>query len=479
MAIKSKYDVVIIGAGVSGLICGAYLAKYGRKVLIVEKNHNPGGCCVSFMRNGFRFDAGAHIIGGCGVTGVMTRILRNLNIDQVFVKITPTDRFFFDGDVIEISDTVKEYIATLKKLFPKEKKIGDFFEKILTFSKRIQDIVSYESDITYQQLLDNYFEDKKIKAILSGQSGFLGISPSRASEKAMAAMMISYLVGGAYYPLGGASSISDKLAANFSSRGGDLLLRTSAKKLVIKNGNVTELLIEKDGELVSVKSDFFVSSIDAHMTMYNIIGREHIANDAIESINRSNPSQSLFALYLGTSLQKDVVDKNVGWHYRDYDVNDGLKDCYYISAPSLYDSKAAPDNKTTLEVFRMIDQMSGEHGKAKTDRLSYQKQTVSFLKTLFPSIESEILVKETAMPSTIEKYTGSYLGAAYGWGMECDQYRRNDIIDKNLFRNLFHTGQWTNPGGGILAVAISGYFIAKKVLAGNESARMASLEGKI
>ena len=44
--IDSKYDVIIIGAGIGGLVCGCYLAKAGMKVLIVEKNAKPGGYCT-------------------------------------------------------------------------------------------------------------------------------------------------------------------------------------------------------------------------------------------------------------------------------------------------------------------------------------------------------------------------------------------------------------------------------------------------
>jgi len=46
--LKDKYDAVIIGAGISGLVCGCYLAKAGMNVLIVERNAQPGGYCISF-----------------------------------------------------------------------------------------------------------------------------------------------------------------------------------------------------------------------------------------------------------------------------------------------------------------------------------------------------------------------------------------------------------------------------------------------
>ena len=59
----NKYDVVILGAGMGGLVCGCYLAKAGMKVLIVEKNTRPGGYCMSFSVNGFYFDACVHSLG--------------------------------------------------------------------------------------------------------------------------------------------------------------------------------------------------------------------------------------------------------------------------------------------------------------------------------------------------------------------------------------------------------------------------------
>src|SRR4030042_4984628 len=76
-----KYDVVIIGAGIAGLVCGCYLAKTGIKTLIVEKNAKPGGYCTSFTRAGFHFDACAHSLGSCREGGNIITMLKELEID--------------------------------------------------------------------------------------------------------------------------------------------------------------------------------------------------------------------------------------------------------------------------------------------------------------------------------------------------------------------------------------------------------------
>ena len=55
---EEKYDVVVVGAGIAGLICANYLVSSGHKVILVEHNHQAGGLMGGFRRKGFYFDAG-------------------------------------------------------------------------------------------------------------------------------------------------------------------------------------------------------------------------------------------------------------------------------------------------------------------------------------------------------------------------------------------------------------------------------------
>src|SRR5574339_835946 len=58
---KSK-SVIVIGAGIGGIVAATHLAKHGFKVTVVEKNSRPGGRCDRFSRDGHQFDAGPTLL---------------------------------------------------------------------------------------------------------------------------------------------------------------------------------------------------------------------------------------------------------------------------------------------------------------------------------------------------------------------------------------------------------------------------------
>ena len=61
-----KYDVIVIGAGLGGLECACLLSQAGRSVLVLEKEHQTGGCLQSYRRRGLDYDTGFHYVGGLG-----------------------------------------------------------------------------------------------------------------------------------------------------------------------------------------------------------------------------------------------------------------------------------------------------------------------------------------------------------------------------------------------------------------------------
>ena len=86
---QTKYDVIIIGAGIGGLVCGCYLSRKGAKVLVIEKNSEVGGYCRSFTKNGFTFNSYIRGFVGAKKGGIFNRILVDLGLENKLKLLRP------------------------------------------------------------------------------------------------------------------------------------------------------------------------------------------------------------------------------------------------------------------------------------------------------------------------------------------------------------------------------------------------------
>ena len=205
--LSTEYDVVVVGAGIGGLICGAYLMKSGAKVLIVDRHWVPGGLCSFFKRKGFYFDAGAHYFGSIGDRksfGGM--LLRGLDLDVEFIRVDPVDILHFPDETIELPADFELHIELLESRFPREREnIRAFFRETLRIyrhfyrGKQKSEILERYRWCSYQELLDRYFQDAKLKAILSATAPYIGTSANRVSAIGMASMIMSYFYDGGLF----------------------------------------------------------------------------------------------------------------------------------------------------------------------------------------------------------------------------------------------------------------------------------------
>ena len=78
-----------------------------------------------------------------------------------------------------------------------------------------------------------------------------------------------------------------------------------------------------------------------------------------------------------------------------------------------------------------------------------------------PVKKGKIDIIDTATPMTLQRYTGNYLGAAFGW----NQLPGNFMFDTHGLKNFYIAGHWSEMGGGVLAAAYSGARAAKDILA--------------
>ncbi|MCP5069678.1 MAG: NAD(P)-binding protein, partial [bacterium] len=84
-----RYDVIVIGSGLAGLLAGCGLARKGYRVLMLEEHSIPGGCTTNFERKGYRFEASNHVMNGCERGGMTYAQLEKVGAHEraEFIKI--------------------------------------------------------------------------------------------------------------------------------------------------------------------------------------------------------------------------------------------------------------------------------------------------------------------------------------------------------------------------------------------------------
>ena len=461
------YDAIIIGAGIAGLVCAAFLAKCGKKVLMVEQHFIPGGYCTSFKRKGFTFDAAVHHIGGCGKWNVVGRCFKTLGIEMDFYPLDPMDHLIFPNFSIEIPADLDEYIVRLQERYPLEKdNIKDFFQDFVklyraTFNNEKSQIIDTYKDRTYGEMLNAFFKNDELKMILAGQWGYIGLPPTQASAIAMCQMMINYLKDGAFFPAGGTQEFANAIFKKFIDFGGHVMLSSKIKKILL-NGNSVKGIKLQDGK--EIPSGLVVSNADARQTFFGLLeGKADLY--FLKKIEEMRESCSFFLLYLGVGGDIDLSNLKRGFYHTATDVSTMDKEWLYISVPTKICPTLAPSNKQIISVVVYLDKAMY---KNVTDWKSFKERmtlnTIHRLESYIPDLKKYIEVKESATPKTLERYTSNTNGAAYGWEVTVDQMWENRLPHKTPIENLYLTGHWTRPGPGICAVVSSGWGVANLIM---------------
>ena len=459
---KDRYDVVIIGAGLSGLVCGCYLAKAGMKVLIAEQHHKPGGYCTSFKRKGFTFDAAAHSFGGYRADGIVKRIFTELGLDTL-VKIKrydPSDIIISPDYRISFRTDINITIHELQEKFPNEHRgIESFFSFLIspdpTFSARMR-------NWTFKNLLDHYFTSDILKAFLSFPLfGNGGLPPWLMSAFNGMQIFTEFLIDGGYYPEGGMQALPDALANRFKDLGGELRLKCLIKKITT-NDHKTSGILSEEGEYSP--SEYVVSNCDARQTFLHLLDANVVGHDLLGKIKTMRHSLSMFILYLGLSKPFDNLPKGGinTWYLPHYDLHKVYNSACEGDLTYIVMVRVSPDKKSVL-AFANTAYMNNNYW-IENKKKFIASSILSVEKNYIPELSKSIVFQDAATPSTLYKYTLNNEGAAYGWASIPSQLAVSEMRRPLFIQNLFLTGHWTTLGAGIPAVAYIGHDTAKRII---------------
>jgi len=477
--LEEKYDVIIIGAGIGGLVCGCYLAKAGLKTLIVEQHDKAGGCCSSFVRKGIRFDAGVHSLGSCREDGVLGIILDELGLRErlKLCKNDTIDRIFSDNYNVLIRRNVQETIDIFSDSFPREaKNIRDFFNFINSFRNSGTIYYRFYKQLIHKKFADVlriYFKNSELITLFNILLLNTGVPSSEISALSAIMLYREFILDGGYYPLGGMQSFSNILAQKFIELGGNILLSRKVKKIVILNNQLKGVLIKNNNY---IHSKYIVSDCDARETFFELIGKEYLETEFINAIDQLLPTPSLFTVYLGInkSYISDRDTINNLWNFpSSSNFSKNFLNIFHNKEPYFregvccfvhnFNTQNHQGIKNLIYLLVNANYMDENYWTLNKQRVG--EEIIKRAENIMPGLSSSIIIKELSNPIDIAKFTLNYKGAANGWMYTPLQISSNIVKIKSKPNHLYMTGHWINQPlpGGITSVAFLGKKTAKLV----------------
>jgi phytoene desaturase len=480
------YDVVVIGSGLGGLSAAALLAKAGKKVLVAERHHRPGGYVHGFERDDYVFDSAVHLLSAEGglAQGVLTLVGAQDACD--LIRVDPFYTVVFPDLRLEVPLTVDAYVEAHARHFPDQEgplrelidvcfQIPDEMRRVPTepglmdlvrFPRQCPQLFRYRN-ASVADLSDKYLTNDRMKALFGAVWPYMGLPPSRLSLLGYAMMWTSYIDGGTLYCRGGFQRLANAYVTGLERNGGELVLGREVQKIAVEDGRAVGVVLDGD-ELI--RASTVVSNAGAVQTAERLVGSEHLPPKYLKKLRDLKLSQSCFVLYLATDFDVRKLGAThemfiyPDWNFDNVYANllDGQPSSVGITMPSLHDPTLAPEGEYVLTVITLLPWAQAASWEKGSE--PYVEALLQVLYGAFPELDGRITFLERASPRTLERYTANPNGAAYGWDMTPDQMGRNRPDHRTPLEGLFLSGHWTQPGAGAGGVIVSGVQTAQLVL---------------
>ncbi len=493
---KDKYDVVIVGSGLGGLVCAVILAKEGKKVCVLEKNAQYGGNLQTFVRDKTIFDTGVHYIGGLEKGQNLYRYFSYLGIMDS-LKLHKMDEVF---DVISIGDKqyphaqgYDNFVKNLAEIFPDEK------QNIQNFCDQLQDMCNnfplynlnpggkYNSEkllLNAKETIEKHTQNPTLRAVLASSS-FLYAGTDKSPLFVHALTVDSYIQSSWRCRMGG-SQIGKQLVKQLRLHGGEIYRHSEVKSINIID-NVVQSVSLKSGK--KVIGDSYISNLEPETTM-KMGGLSNFRKSFYQRVSNLKPTMSAFSIYI--VLKPNTMEyrnhnfyhfgsENDVWTQQQYNETTWPKVWILgMSAPKDEDNFA--DALTILTYMKFDDVKKWENtfntASDENDRgENYEEFKNRKAETLldavelkFPGLRGKIKSMHTSTPLSYRDYIGVSDGNMYGFQKDSDDPLLTFVSTKTKVENLYLTGQSVNMHG-VLGVTISAVTTCNSILGGDTLSR--------
>ena len=137
-----------------------------------------------------------------------------------------------------------------------------------------------------------------------------------------------------------------------------------------------------------------------------------------------------------------------------------MRDAFKVFVPTMYEPKMAPPDGQIIILQRIMDLRYDEVPDWAEHKGAIERDLMARLEGVMPGVSERIVLRQSASALTSWRFTLNRHGAMLGWEMSPDQLGEGRPPIDSPVRNLYFTGHWTRPGGGITPVIVSAMDVA-------------------
>ena len=523
-----KYDAVIVGGGHNGLVTAAYLARAGRKALVLERRELVGGCAVTEeIWPGYRVSTAAYL------TSLMQeRIVRELELERFGYRVDAKDPAFFsafpDGrhffmwqdraktleeiarfsrrdaevypayeDLLErISQVVEGLLLTTPPNFP-PRGVFDFVD-YLKLAGRMRglspkDVVALVKVFTQSaaEFLDEWFESEQVKVTLA-TDGVIGANGGPRSP-GTAYILLHHCMGGVAghrglwgFVRGGMGAVSESIAASARAKGVAIRTNAPVAKVAVRGGRAQGVVLESGEE---IEAGVVASNLDPKVTFLRLLEERDLEPDFLQAIRHFRIEGTSCKINLGLNGLPEFTayPGAPGPHHRatmhicpniDY-VERAWDDAKYgqpserplleLTIPTMYDPSLAPAGKHVMGIFLQYAPYTLRSGTWDELREPFGDRVIALIEEYVPNIRRIVEHRQVLSPLDLERRFGITGGNIFHGEMSLDQlFVMRPAAGWARYRTpvegLYLCGSGAHPGGGVMGAP--GFNCAREILKG-------------
>ncbi|CAG0923043.1 unnamed protein product, partial [Notodromas monacha] len=412
--VSQQWDVIVIGSGPSGLTSAYFLAKAGKKVLVLEQHDTVGGTLHTFVEHGYEFDTGHHISIAHGedelfgvileqVAGGKLKYLKSGGTADEFVIGTPKDPQGIRSYKFA-SKSVDDWVQKLLTYFPGQEtflksvaqdvkwsipafmpflivKILPKWLALLMIKLKIFDIFTSFPERSRLSTEDKFKHLKKVHPdmpiVMDPYGMEVNCSPDEFPYTFWTVLQNTYC-NGTYYPRGGTSKLVYYAAKNLQDAGAEVLVRAKVTQIIMQGQRAIGVKVQKGSTTVDVFAPIIISSAGVEITF------KHLLPSAMGESSKwykdakpfLNTPAVIFQLFIGLDKKGKELDdlpwhlvrafssnRDVGKVYKEYlslsleEALDTDIQLYGYTSPSIKDPtyEERHPGKATLEAFALAN----------------------------------------------------------------------------------------------------------------------------